>query len=367
MAQSLSKQRQSGIELLRIIAAMGVIVLHYNYNGYGGALEYAGLSSNNTVLIYTLETIFVSSVNVFVLINGYFDVKSNKRDLLKPLKLIIEVIIFNVLYYLASVVLGGDSQLTLSHLVRALLPTNWFVIIYCGLYLVSPFINVVLSNLTQKEHRILICIIFALFSVYPMTIDILEGILGQKIYGLYTISLDGSSSGYSIVNFILLYIIGAYLRIYCNSQRENQESGLRKIIIWAILVLINTVWGFAFAKLGYSNGNSWEYCNPLLILQAVLVFEIFRNIKMKSIVINNIAKASFCVYIIHGYFIGRVGIEKVISFNNPLLTICHIFVVALLIYLAGIVINFIYNFVMNPLFQLIEKHWDKHRVIHVGA
>lgn len=366
MAQSLRKQRKSGIELLRIIAAMGVIVLHYNYNGSGGALEYAGLSSNNTILIYTLETIFVSSVNVFVLINGYFDVKSNKRDLLKPLKLIIEVIIFNVLYYLVSVVLGY-SQLSLSHLARVLFPTNWFVIIYCGLYLVSPFINVVLSNLTQKEYKILICIIFVLFSIYPMAIDILEGILGQKIYGLYTISSDGSASGYSIVNFILLYIIGAYLRTYRNSQRENQGSGLKRIIIWAILVLINTVWSIAFAKLGYSNGNSWEYCNPLLILQAVLVFEIFRNIKMKSIVINNIAKASFCVYIIHGYLIGRVGIEKVISFNNPLLTICHIFIVALLIYFAGIIINFVYNFVMNPVFQLIEKHWNKYRVFHIGA
>ncbi len=47
MAENKRKLRDSNIELLRIIATMGVIVLHYINAGVGGGLKYAVNGSKN--------------------------------------------------------------------------------------------------------------------------------------------------------------------------------------------------------------------------------------------------------------------------------------------------------------------------------
>jgi surface polysaccharide O-acyltransferase-like enzyme len=102
------KQRQSGIELLRILAAMGVVVLHYNNPMIGGGLTYA--KGINSALLYLLEALFVCAVNLFVLINGYFDINHQSRDLIKPLRLIVEVIFFNEAFYLLHFIIGGGYR-----------------------------------------------------------------------------------------------------------------------------------------------------------------------------------------------------------------------------------------------------------------
>ena len=62
------KDRQSGIELLRILAACMVIVLHYND---GGAFEHTRMGYNRTIL-FLLESMCICAVDLFILITGYF-------------------------------------------------------------------------------------------------------------------------------------------------------------------------------------------------------------------------------------------------------------------------------------------------------
>lgn len=206
-----SKQRQSSIELLRILAAMGVVVLHYNNESMGGALKFATLGSPNNWLLLFLESLFAAAVNIFVLITGYFDIRTNKRDLFKPVKLIVEVMTFSLAFYLATVALG-HNDLKLRHIVLSLIPSNWFIILYCVLYLISPFINIALLHLSKAEFDLLLRIFIAVFAIYPTLVDLLEGITGNNFYGLSSIGMYGSQYGYTIINFMMVYLIGAYIR-----------------------------------------------------------------------------------------------------------------------------------------------------------
>ena len=71
--------RESNIELLRLLAGMGVIVLHFNYfPGGGGALETA--SGVNFYVLLVLEILCVSAVNIFILISGYYGCESKKNE-----------------------------------------------------------------------------------------------------------------------------------------------------------------------------------------------------------------------------------------------------------------------------------------------
>ena len=65
------KKREANFELLRIIAMFMIITLHYLYKG-GLLTEYVEIGKIDEMLYWLLECICAISVNVFVLITGYF-------------------------------------------------------------------------------------------------------------------------------------------------------------------------------------------------------------------------------------------------------------------------------------------------------
>lgn len=230
--------------------------------------------------------------------------------------------------------------------------------------MISPFINIVLKHLDKKQYRLLLKLTILAFSVYPMLVDIIEELAQREFQGLSTIGMYGSQYGYTIVNFVLMYIIGGYLRLH-GSQIRTKTVSIALICNTVILAL----WGYADTFLHYDmvhvERNGWEYCNPLVILQAVLVFELFRRMKFQNKIINGLAKASFCVYLIHGYFIGHLGIEKIVTIQNPLITLLHVIVCCIGIYLIGFVVNLMYSWLQRIVDKPILKNWKKHRVYSI--
>lgn len=97
--------RNSNIELLRIFSILGVIILHYNNASMGKAFVYTSQLPLNHGILYFFECLCICSVNVFVLLTGYFMCKSKDRSIHKPLKLVIEVIFFSLFFYFMKVFL----------------------------------------------------------------------------------------------------------------------------------------------------------------------------------------------------------------------------------------------------------------------
>lgn len=156
--------RDSNIELARILAIIGVIILHYNNPEIGGAFNYADKGSYNYYILYFLESISICAVNLFVLISGFFMYKTKSRNLMKPFQLLSQVIIFSGGIYLLKVLLGKAIFSPVSF-VKALIPNNYFVILYIVLYFISPYLNIVFENLTEKKMREMVVILFLIFSI----------------------------------------------------------------------------------------------------------------------------------------------------------------------------------------------------------
>ena len=68
--------------------------------------------------------------------------------------------------------------------------------------------NLLIKKVDKSTFYKLVMTRFLLFSVYTILVDYAEKISGLELNGLSTVGLYGSSRGYTIVNFILLYIIG---------------------------------------------------------------------------------------------------------------------------------------------------------------
>ena len=81
-------ERNSSIELLRMLLGLAVVILHFNYfPGVGGAVELTA-GATQIVLVF-LEILCICAVNVFIFISGYFGVESRSINLSKLLKLLI--------------------------------------------------------------------------------------------------------------------------------------------------------------------------------------------------------------------------------------------------------------------------------------
>lgn len=331
--------RSSKFEILRILAIMGVIILHYN----AILLDYVFEDSINKEMIYFTESMYICSVNMFILITGYFMCKSEKQTLWKPIELWFQVIIFNIVMSLLSMVMKGGFSL--SQLCKALLPTNYFVNLYIVLYIISPYLNCLINILSVKQLRRMVFTSFILFSVWPILHDVLEAIGGFKLIGLSSIGAGGAQAGYTIVNFAMMYLIGAWI------GKDNIYLSRK-----TLLVFLASVYTILFLWIRVSWSTATEYCNPVVIISAIVIFLLFQNTNMKdSKIINRLAQASFTVFLLHSYFLPYVGIDKVANLSLDVL-IGHLVITCVAIYTICYLIYIMYAKATSSFFKFLKKN-----------
>ena len=345
-----NQERQSNIELLRIISMMGVIVLHYNNTEIGGAFALA--FGVNKGILFALESIFICGVNVYMLISGYFLCLKNQRRLWRPVELVVQVMVFGLGLYILAVVLG-QKEFTMAGLGESLVPNNYFVIMYIACFLLSPYINVVFHKIGQRQSLCLIIMMFLLFSVWPTAADVLGELSGMEWAGLSTVGISGSQGGYTIVNFVMMYCIGAYLRLY-----QKKEYSLKSLLAaLAAAVALLSGWAAFNSFHGILGGSAWEYCNPLVVAEAVILLLLFQKLRLGNRkFINAVSKGAFTVYLLHSPFLLYIGIPGAVASAPPLLVL-HIFLAFVIIYFICFLCYLLYGKVTGPLFRLLERKW----------
>lgn len=342
-------ERKSNIELLRIISMCGVIILHFNNSSIGGGLDIMEKNQLNGWLSYILESMFICSVNVFILISAYFLSNTYKRKISKVICLLSDVIVLSVIVYFAKVIIM-HQRFSISSLIAVTIPANWFVILYITLYLISPYINLVINNLSNEQLKRMLALFVILFSIMPTLADILCEISGREWMGISTIGAYGSGWGYTIINFILVYTIGAYLR-------KNEDIKIKHLIFKIVICVCTlSIWAYINNLTGfYTERSAWEYCNPIILLEATYVFLLFKRLEIPNIrLVNRIAQSAFMVYLLHGQFVKRFYIKKLVE-SNILIMFFGYIVMCALIYLICCIIDTIYKYAMTPYYRAVEK------------
>ncbi len=166
-------KRQSNIELLRIFAALGVVILNYNDASLGGGFAFVEDSSLNQFVMAVFESLFICVINVYVIISGYFNRDSVKRDVLKPIKSITMFLVFEFAAYLIKELPKGEP-FSFKTLFGYFAPSYWFIFIYLALYLISPFISLMWSHMKLPAKKALLGVSITLFSVYPFVWDVIS-------------------------------------------------------------------------------------------------------------------------------------------------------------------------------------------------
>ncbi len=271
--------RQSGIELLRGMAMFMILILHANYKSLGAPtlsdINYDIISSGLRMLIQALCCV---SVNVFVLISGWFGMKPSAKGLGK---LLFQCVFFLSGLYIVNIALGW-SDFTIKGVVGCLGITSnyWFIRSYILLYILSPVLNSYVAKAKKQEFRLLLIMFFSFQTIY--------GWSGIEVF---------FQQGYSTISFIGLYLLSRYIKIYCapfDIRNASMKFGLGYLSVSVLVVAIAIV-----AKYNGLPSNMFSYINPFIILSSVLLLLAFSQLHIESKLINSIGASCLSVYLFH--------------------------------------------------------------------
>ena len=288
--------RQSGFELLRIVAMIFILILHADCLSFGfPSTQEIAANPVSAFLRTWLETIAVVAVNTFVLISGYFGIRL-RAD--RFMGLLFQSVFYIMGVYLVLVAIGWEV-FSVAHFARCLSPLDpsggWFIPVYIGLMLLSPILNTFVAQTGEKNLLGVIVALLLMQSVFGWGIDHLK-----------------VSAGYSLFSFILLYLIGQYIRLYPETFATKGKTSLYLGIYLGIALLnalipyLASTLPLLFPSIPRNLGNNGTitaltlaYSSPLNIIGAVCLFITFSRLKIQSHLINWVASSVLAVYLIH--------------------------------------------------------------------
>lgn len=278
------EKRNSAVELLRALA-MFLIVLSHACVHSRFDLTAPGFGFNR--IFVQCGVLGNLGVDIFVLISGYF-LSGKGVSARGLLKLLLQVWFYSLAMFLGCRVFFGYSY-TVGDYHRVFLPIlfgeYWFCTAYVILFLLTPFLNLMITAMDQRMHQRLIVLMLCLWSILPT-------ITGQYMYGDI------------LAQFIVLYMIGAYFRRYPGgaSRCAAARGGLAVVSVLFLLIL-TVVYDYLSAHVAlFQNSVSSLYSrnSPVIIGCAVGMFSVAVCCKpFYSKFVNKLGACAFGIYLIH--------------------------------------------------------------------
>ena len=335
-------QRNSRLELLRILCMLMIVAYHYSIYGF-----YSDdvLFSSNKTLIELLSLGGETGVSVFVLISGYYMVSSRYsfRKFMLYLGQIWFYTIGSLLLFL--LVFPRSGLVDRSMISMSLLPLSkghyWFATSYFVLMLLSPFLNVFISKASRSQ---LLAAIWTLLGVYLL------------LPAFFDIYLTHST----IARFLTLYLTAGYIRLYSTGRPGRFR---RYLAVTLALAAFAVLWIAAANLLGrrlnnaflLNHANVFSHSMLFAYAMALALFLVFVSASpCCSKTINRLAALTFGVYLFHENQLLRSmwqSIFKTAQFvNSPWLPL-HALCAIVSVYVAGSLLEFLRQHTFGRLWE----------------
>lgn len=197
MQNSKTAERNSSVELFRILATFLVLIVHCNGWFVGMPTSFVWKSVSAFTVGQTLiESFSCVCVNCFLVISGYYGIKFKYRSVWNMFVLLLSIY---VPFCIVQMLYAGDfnvKQLLLSFF--AFSRESYFV--QC--YLMLTFLSPVLNSFIEKYNRHILKYVFVFWGIEIY----FECLRGNESLGF--------NDGYSVIHFILIYMLGRCLFLY---------------------------------------------------------------------------------------------------------------------------------------------------------
>ena len=344
--QTVKKERQSGLELLKILAIILIIISHTintigtNTNIYANtskAFFNINLTSNNLEVIFLMIIKYFANAGnfIFMICTAWFLLDSYKTKKNKVLNLILDVFFISILFLviLSASGINIEKKLILKSIFPTIFANNWYITCYILIYMIHPLLNIIIEKI--EKRKLLLLNIMLLF-IYFGLCWIQQGILFST----------------NLIIFVAVYFFTAYIKKYMINFTKNIKQNRLIIIVTSILIII-------LALIINTLGNNIEFLhskalilcnmsNPLVLLLSFSLFNIFKEMKFINKPTNYISSLSMLIYVIHENLLVRTYIRPLIyveifnKFGHNMLVL-QVLCLVILIFVTSIIASILYK------------------------
>ena len=276
-----NKQRNYGIDFLRLISMFMVVVLHIL--GQGGILENVQFLSIKGEIFWLLEICCYCAVNVFAIISGVVGLKA-KHKFSNLIYLCIQLMFYAITITSIELIISISNGIEIStkNIILHLFPSlrsMWYFSAYFCLFFFMPLLNT--SRKILKASAIFVLLVFCCF-----------GQLSTKVAQL--------NNGYSVLWLAILYLFGAYMAKYEPFENISFAKG---ILGFLICVALTSLCRIIIGQIYIPRINLLvSYTSPTIVLCSIFLVCAFKTIEPKNKpkkVITCFSPMAFGVYLIH--------------------------------------------------------------------
>ena len=347
------KQRNSNIEILRIVAMIMIVAHHCSIHGIGRSEI---LSLKNQIALDLLGGWGKLGVVLFVLISGYYLCEQivNKDKIISICE---QVWVYSFLLTAVSKIkLGGD--ISFSNILMSIFPVNygmyWFATAYVVLLVLSPYVNKFFELLSKDDIKKLLSTLLIIWFVLPT-------ILTGTTLGVTTNSFAVNDVGL----FITIYLIGALIR------KGKVNILLSKGWVTAALFTVACLSIVSMDCLGYyyniniliNRSSYFTQINSLLTILIAVAFFSF-CISRKSFnnqFVNRIASLMFGVYLFHDHPIfSSIWWHDILKLDVNSISWIRITIALFVTIIIGALIESLRKLIANIISEILPTEKMKH-------
>jgi surface polysaccharide O-acyltransferase-like enzyme len=295
------QNRNPAMDILRIVAVLCVISIHFFYH-----TGYYNTTADNVPMYFAtvLRTLFSVCVPLFMILSGFLLCnKTLKKGYYSGIR---KTIIVYILVAIACIIYkscnGSYTLTTLTFFTGIFDFTganySWYIEMYIGLFLIVPFLNIIYKNLDSRKQKnillitlIAITILPSLFNAFkfdsyewwanPATDTDTQKLMPSWWVGIYPITY---------------YFTGCYIR----------EYGTKIKNVFLIIALVIAIFGFGTFNFYRCYGSTFTTANYVYwngiepYVMSVLIFLIISKLKLENINV----KAKFVLWKISDLVLG---------------------------------------------------------------
>lgn len=265
-----------------------VLGLHANFIALGNP-EAESILTVDGISRTFMQSCCVVAVNVFVMISGWFGIKSTLRGFCNFMWQVIYVVcllwIVGIMFFNQPV-----SLKSLFGICGLYGGGGWFVASYIGLYIIAPVLNAYVEK-TAPRNIVLMLVAFFAF----------EFLWGN------TLSVEFVVGGYSTFSFIGIYVLAGLLR----KVHLRYNSAWPYVTVYLTATVLNTLLYVCAVRIGSIaiRDMLFNYVNPLVIIASASLLIAFAKVKTSTSphsqmpiyqrIVLSMAASCFAAYLLH--------------------------------------------------------------------
>lgn len=342
--------RNHGIDLLKVIAILTIIIFHsaHSLSLQPNAPDYS--ISSNSVQQFGISVLLCFGVmgnNLFFICSAWYFLQSDSFNKRKVFRMICEIWFISI-FILVCALAFKSSKIQGQNIISFIFPTtfanNWYLTCYLLFYAIHPHLNSIIQRANRKM----------LFRI-SLALSVLYFMINFFIYGHFYVS--------QLIIWITMYFVVAYARLYHRSFCSNAKLNTIGLLIGVLghvgLMMMTNSLGL---RIGFLNNMllHWNsYTSPFMFITAFSLLNLFREVGMRKqsgggttpyrSVIAYLSGLSMYIYLIHENLILRRYRSDMFQYlfskygmDSQLL---YVLVVALIVTAASVIASSIYYFV----------------------